>query len=250
MDRIVTGTEGTHYAYVFQKQGATYVEEWNHLYDAAGGNVIPVAIGDADNDSLTNSSSACASTGIIYMYRWDGAIYQKVHGQEYFGGNYMPAAIFDIDRDGANELIVDGGGAAPYISVYNYDSVGSTFVLAWSAPRGNVLQLAVGDPDNDGQREAVVPLPWDYPPGKMMIIGFNGSSYAVEVELTSFSSGLGGAAVADFDGDGKEEIITGLYNVVSATYPVYLVKHDGARYKVTTLYDAGDRGLPGPCRRH
>ena len=52
-----------------------------------------------------------------------------------------------------------------------------TFHLAWSAPRGNVLQIAVGDPDNDGQREAVVPLPWDYPPGKMMIIGFNGSAY-------------------------------------------------------------------------
>ncbi len=69
------------------------------------------------------------------MYRWDGAIYQKVH-EQYFGGNYMPAAIFDIDRDGANELIMDGSGAAPFISVYNYDCGGGTFVLAWSAPTG------------------------------------------------------------------------------------------------------------------
>ena len=236
--RIVAGTWSSHYAYVFRKQGATYVEDWNHLY-GSGDNVIPVAIGDVDNDGLNEFLISVYETGTLYMYRWNGATYEKVH-EQYFGGLYQPAAIFDIDRDGANELIVDGSGAVPYISVYNYNSVVSTFDLAWSAPRGNALQIAVGDPDGDGQREAIVPLPWDYPPGKMMIIGYNGSAYSVEETITSFSSGLGGAAVADFDGDGNEEILTGLYNVVSATYPVYLVKHDGAQYNVTPLYDAGE----------
>ena len=238
VNRIVAGTWGSHYAYVFRNQGGTYVEEWSHLY-GSGDNVIPVAVGDADNDGRNEFLIHVYGTGTIYMYRWDGAAYQKVH-EQYFGGLYQPAAIFDIDRDGANELVVDGSGAAPYISVYNYNSVGSTFDLAWSAPNGNALQIAVGDPDGDGQREAIVPLPWDYPPGKMMIIGYDGSAYSVEETISSFSAGLGGAAAADFDGDGKEEIITGLYNVVSATFPVYLVKHDGAQYNVTTLDDAGD----------
>ncbi len=238
VNRIVAGTDSSHYAYVFRKEGATYIEEWNNLY-AAGDVVHAAAVGDVDNDGQNEFLISVRSSGMIYMYRWNGATYQKVH-EQYFGGNYMPAAIFDIDRDGQNELIVDGSGAGAMISVFNYDSGSGTFLLAWSAPKGNVLQIAVGDPDNDGQLEAVVALPWDYPPGKLMIIGYDGAAYSVENTLTSFASGLGGAAVADFDGDGKQEIITGMYNVASATYPVYLVKHDGAQYNVTTLCDAGN----------
>jgi len=236
VNRIVAGTSSSLYAYVFGKQGTTYVEEWNQLY-AAGDAVTPAAVGDVDNDGLNEFLISVRSTGMVYMYRWDGATYQKVH-EQYFGGNYMPAAVFDIDRDGANELIMDGSGAGPVVSVFNYDSGSGTFILAWSAPKGDALQIAVGDPDNDGHLEAVVALPWDYPPGKLMIIGFDGSAYSVEATITSFASGLGGAAVADFDGDGKKEIVTGLFNVASATFPVYLVKHDGAQYNVTTLYDA------------
>ena len=237
VNRLVIGMSGTHYAYVYGKPGASYVEEWNNLY-AGGDDVIPVAVGDVDNDGLNEFLISVYGTGNIYMYRWNGATYQKVH-EQYFGGNYMPAAIFDIDRDGANELIVDGSGAGALISVFDYDSASENFYWPGPLPRGTPFRSPSGDPDNDGQREAVVPLPWDYPPGKMMIIGYSGSAYAVEETISSFSSGLGGAAVADFDGDGKEEIITGLFNVVSTAFPVYLVKHDGAQYNVTTLYNAG-----------
>jgi hypothetical protein len=236
--RIVAGTWSSHYAYVFRKQGTTYVEEWNHYYDS-GDDVLPVAIGDVDNDGQNEFLISVNGTGTIYMYRWDGATYQKVH-EQYFGGLYQPAAIFDIDRDGANELIVDGNTAGVFIGVFDYNPISTNFDLAWSAPNGDALQIAVGDPDGDGQKEAVVALPWDYPPGKMMIIGYNGSAYTVEATVSSFSSGLGGAAVADFDGDGKDEIITGLFNVVATQFPVYLVKYDGVQYTVKTLCDAGD----------
>jgi hypothetical protein len=235
--RIVAGSEGSHSAYVFHRQGGSYVEEWNTLY-GDGGNVIPAAVGDVDNDGQNEFLVSVYDTGKIFMYRWNGATYEKVH-EQYFGGLYMPAAVGDIDRDGANELIVDGSGVSPLVSVFDYDSASQTFILAWSAPMGHALQIAVGDPDNDGELEAVVPLPWDYPPGKLMIIGCNSGAYSVEATLTSFPLGLCGAAVADFDGDGKNEILTGLFNIASASYPVYLVKHSGAQYDITTVADAG-----------
>ncbi len=50
--------------------------------------------------------------------------------------------------------------------------------------------------------------------------------------------GLGGGAVADFDKDGKQEIINSLFNVSAAEYPIYLVKCVNGNYTVQTLYNA------------
>ncbi len=164
VNRIVAGTWGSHYAYVFRNQGGTYVEEWSHLY-GSGDNVIPVAVGDADNDGRNEFLIHVYGTGTIYMYRWDGAAYQKVH-EQYFGGLYQPAAIFDIDRDGANELVVDGSGAAPYISVYNYNS--SVLPLTWPGrrPMGTPFRSRSAIPTVTGSAKPSSPSPGTIPPAR------------------------------------------------------------------------------------
>ena len=105
--RIVVGSNNTGYVHVFKYQGGQYIEEWSELV-AEESPIIPTAIGDVDNDGQPEFLVNARGKGSIYMYKRTGDTYQ-LSLQQNLGGNYMPAVVVDLDRDGQNELVIDTG---------------------------------------------------------------------------------------------------------------------------------------------
>jgi hypothetical protein len=224
--RIIAGSYSSGYVHVFKYQEGNYVEEWSDIVvpDSA---IFPTVAGDVDNDghaeflmNVWENPGHAPSNGNIYVYKWTGSTYEPIFDQHTDAEEYMPAAITDLDRDGNNELII----YTDEVTVYKYSSYSGKFEYVWSVPDGNLLQIAIGDPDADGQDEALCFFPWD-DLNKIAVIGYDGADYNVEAEVTGFPGGLGGGTVADFDGDGQDEIITSLFNVVAAEYPIYLISY-------------------------
>lgn len=244
-NRIVIGGASSGNVSVYSWQGGAYVKEWEGEV-LAGAEIIPTAIGDADNDGRPEflaivfpTPSFWPSNGTIYMYRWNGITYQQVLVQQLApSAGYMPAAIADLDGDGSNELIIDEGHS---LSVYKYSSALGVFELVWRAPGADpmgLLQITAGDVDGDGRSEAIGAFPWAES-GKLVVVGYNGTGYAVEATITDFPLPLGGADAVDLDGDGVAEIVTGTFNVLAPKYPVFVVKYIGGNYLVQQVYTSG-----------
>ncbi|MFC1552337.1 FlgD immunoglobulin-like domain containing protein [Candidatus Latescibacterota bacterium] len=243
--RIIAGSNNSGYVHVFKYDNGIYVEEWSGCV-VPNAEIIPTVVGDVDNDgqleflvNVWERPGYGPSNGIIYMYKWTGETYELVLEQQTDGTGYMPAAVADLDRDGLNELIIDTGK----ISVYKHSTQNNNFEHIWSASDGDLLQMSIGDVDGDSQDEAVCFFPWSTP-GKILVIGYDGTEYVEEAEITDFPDGLGGGTVADFDGDGRNEIITSLFNVSATEYPIFLVKSallitpvEAINYLIATVED-------------
>ena len=246
--RIVVGTYSTGRLYVYLYDGTNYQVEWSGVI-APNAEIVPTAIGDVDNDGVPEiivsvwPNGSWPSDGKIHVVKWTGLAYAEVFSQQVDANvGSMPAAIKDLDGDGKNELVLVGS----QINIFRYSQASTSFEKLWSTPVGayalwSTIQVSVGDVDGDGRPEVVVPVSLNTfdpnPPSSkaLLVIGYNGSSYAVKSEVSGFIQSLGGVAIGDFDGDGKQEMITGVYNVALGSYPIYLVKYNGASYAVNQI---------------
>jgi hypothetical protein len=111
--RVVVGSANTGKMYVYLYDGTSYQEEWSGTV-LEGAQIIPTAIGDANNDGFPEIVVSVwpkpwygPSDGKIHLYRWNGTAYAQVMEQLIDAtDNYMPVAIADIDGDGKNELVL------------------------------------------------------------------------------------------------------------------------------------------------
>ncbi|MEE9466444.1 MAG: FG-GAP-like repeat-containing protein, partial [Candidatus Neomarinimicrobiota bacterium] len=229
--RIIVSSNSSQYVHVFGFSAGSYVEEWSDIIPSESARLIPIAVGDVDNDF--QNEFLVASQDSVYMYKWNGTTYERVFQQALAWAN-KPTVILDLDRDGLNEVVLGPSGS---VGIYKYQAASNSLELVWSTPESSSsLQIAAGDVDQDGQSE--VCYIGRGSPGKIVVLGYDGANYVVEAEITGFANGLGGGAIGDFNGDGKQEIIAGLYNVAAASWPIYHVEYDGSNYQVSTLYDA------------
>jgi hypothetical protein len=178
--------------------------------------------------------------GVVYIF--DG----KTHKLEAMIGpqdsRSRGIAVADIDKDGRPEIIFGSGvalGERPgegYIRIYGYNSTTVKYEQEWKSPdlNGDVEGLTVADTDGDGDLEIVASAGYRYREGYAYILrhipgGTGGVGTPPAYKIIWQSDDIGpkpyGFDVADVDGDGVPEIITG-------NQPGYIWMFDGATHEV------------------
>jgi hypothetical protein len=120
-------------------------------------------------------------------------------------------AAGDVDGDGADELITGPGpGAAPLVRVFETDGTKKAEFMAYAETFAGGIYVASGDIDNDGIDEIVTGVGVGGGP-QVRTFDMNGNVVFTPGFFAYGKNFRGGVrvAVGDFNGDGKEEIITG-----------------------------------------
>lgn len=120
-------------------------------------------------------------------------------------------AAGDVDGDGADELITGPGpGAAPLVRVFETDGTKKAEFMAYADTFTGGIYVASGDIDNDGVDEIVTGV-GDGGGPQVRTFDMNGNVVFTPGFFAYGKNFRGGVrvAVGDFNGDGKEEIITG-----------------------------------------
>ena len=184
--------------------------------------VTNIAVGDVDNDGVVDLlfGAGWTSTGSDYLYVASTTGAHAIKWQSVdLNGPFLGPVIGDLDGDGQTELVV-----CSFQSESGYDS-GRILVFdratltlrAMSAPVVNnrgwtgVHDLKLCDLEGDGQMEIALATS-DLYDGVIEIYGFDASNnFTVEWTNTTRPSGspFNFVEVADLDGDGQPEIITG-----------------------------------------
>lgn len=222
--------------------------EWPE-YNSLNGETRP-AVGDLDGDGLAEIVIGLGSGGggLVQVFKYaDGKVvnagWAQVDWPEYAQSNgETRVAIGDLDADGAGELVIgfgpgDGVGTAaggnflikdeitglsagsaaeqPQQVLSSRDSFGS---LTWAdyATQIGETHPSTGDVDNDGVAEIVLGL-GQGGNGTIEVFDFAPEGYVLPMTFASLAwpeynavSGETRPAVADLNGDGLAEVVTGL----------------------------------------
>jgi outer membrane protein assembly factor BamB len=191
--------------YALNAENGSLLWKFNAAGAGEGCNDVAAAIYDVDNDSLLDVivSSSCNPKTFCF----DGA----TGAVKWFAntrGSDSPPTIADIDNDGKPEIL--HGEFGGYVICINAEDG----TIAWEIPvdTNSWIQTAptVLDLDNDNVLDFVVGT-WDFNKDDSLV-AFRGDN---QTRLWSFPISdhlYHGTAVADFDNDGKPELLFGSYN--------------------------------------
>jgi hypothetical protein len=179
----------------------------------AAGLGLSVAVGDVDPNGTGNEYVVGAGPGTVPMvkvYDQSGTLLRQFLAFEpsFTGG--VNVAIGDVDGNGSKEIIVGAGnGGAPLVAIFDGATgkrVGSFFAYEASF-RGGVY-VASGNVDGKGPDEIVTGAGFN---GGPVVRVFNARGISVGGFFADEPGFRGGVtvAVADTNGDGKADIITG-----------------------------------------
>ncbi|MBX3006807.1 MAG: T9SS type A sorting domain-containing protein [Melioribacteraceae bacterium] len=205
--------------------------------------IVPKAIADIDNDGkneilVVGEGSSTWDPSVTQIYKWDGSSYQKIFEKTNFIYQHSAVMVTDVDKDGKNELLMSGGN----LRIIKYDSGTNIFTDIWQYNDGpDNGNFAVDDVDGDGYNEIVFGSR-QYPEWeskKLIVLGYNGSSYQLESEVGGFTYSLGGVSIVDLNNDGKKEIIAGTGSVQCYTYNLYKIEHQSGGYSITNTDRVG-----------
>lgn len=217
-----------------------------------------VCTGDLDNDGVGeviflvsgNAGDGSAGSAGLNVYEWDGSTDNgfTVYAHDMIDDAWdsdrwrfeQVAPPFDVDGDGVNELLIANNGSDNavgdkfmVISIDgDFDSYFSVEVEAeWdqanSAFGGSPYYGNYGDLDGDGTYEVVFSA-WDH--GGIFIVDVTGANTYENVNYFYTDPWMSdyvhycGTAIADYDGDGRDEIMGSFYG----SYTNVIVDIDGA----------------------
>ena len=199
------------------------IDSSSFRYDGVGSftSIAPnpnrVAIGDLDGDGKVDLAMGNgAFISIAHNLGSPGGV--SYEQQTRLGTNTVPYNFNSVafaDMDGDGKLDVVAGGLDGFVTVYrNISTNGNLSAGSFASPvrlgtGGNFVGLAIADLDLDGRPDIVV---GDY--YRNNIIVFRNVSTSGTVAFASqvacsipVSNSLGGVALCDFNGDGKQELV-------------------------------------------
>lgn len=191
----------------------------------AGSGIRDIAVGDFNNDGIVDLATVNNSANSFSILRGT-----SIYGVVSFapkvdfttGAGPFNLAVGDLDGDGMQDIIV-ANNTANTVSVFRNISSGSTITFAakvdfatGASPKG----AAIGDIDKDGKPDIAVTSSTANTVSVFRNIGSVGIiSFAPKVDFTS-ASGPYYLSIADFDMDGKVDIVSG--NYISPTLSLFL----------------------------
>lgn len=160
-----------------------------------------------------------------YAYKWD------VTKNITFGSDRVQVLVAGDTRGDGQMRIVAGSTQQGMLYVVGYQN--GSYVEEWSTKLGTsgIVPSAVGDADNDGHPELLIGQRQQTSvasDGKIYMYRWDGSTYkSVLIQDTMSSTYSMPAAIADLDGDGKNELITSPGRVTVYRYSSKSGKFEG-----------------------
>jgi len=246
---IVTGAgfSGGPHVRVFAPDGSGVYAIPNKLFPY-GSHVrsgVKIATGDLDGDGVDEIITGTGSGGGPHIRVFDKNGNPKLTNgffayAEHFRGGVNVAAG-DLDGDGKDEIIAGAGnGGGPHIRVfdgYGNPKITNGFFAYDERFRGGV-NVAIGDIDKDGQAEIVAGAGQG---GGPHIRVFEGDGTLKPIQFFAFHpdnrSGIS-VATADFDNDGKDEIVAGQLTNEETWVKVY--RYNNAKTVLTNFRAYGE----------
>jgi hypothetical protein len=253
--------------------------EWIWSSDTIGTTVYAanrnVVTGDLDNDGIgeviftTSANAGDTDPGGIRVYEWDGStdngfsVYAVLSiDDNLLTDRYRFEAVkapADIDDDGVTEMLIANNGSDHTIGdrfyILSVDGdfesglYSSVIEATWNQGEhdfnGSPYFGDYGDLDGDGTMEVVFAA-WDH--GGLFIVDVTGAdtyeyvNYISADPLKHDAVAYGGTAIADFDGDGRDEVISPMYTGASEDYYTTILDIDG------TIADATEENSVGFVR--
>ena len=228
---------------------------WHHTGERLNGwpvsvmysqNVSTPAVGDIDGDKepeVVTVEAATFGTNVYgYVYAWnpDGTPVSGLWPVNVEGSLYQPA-IGDIDGDNELEIIVNARGG-----LFAFKGNG-TLVPGWPKVSGTGFKQvgdgipSLGDLDGDGVPEVILAgtesTRWTgsgYAPTKVQVFKGDGTTFGNWPYVLSDNfynpAQTYGASVADVDGDGRQEVLTALYDSYYGRKYLYILRGDGTLF--------------------
>ncbi len=165
-----------------------------------------IALGDVNADgSLEIVAGTCAAVSggsNLYVFKYTGKTYHQLARESLGNHDTKCIRVFDIDRDGIDEIIIGSNRA-----ILIYKMRGNRLVkIAEATVGGTVVSLTAADIDGDRCPEIVAAVS-----GKSTIYIFRFDGSLTLVKQEAFRSNVACVSTGDVDGDGCHELVVKTY---------------------------------------